>query len=491
MGLLNVALNVDDEVPAGGALPVGNGERTGAAERPLPVGAEAMERSVLAVLMRDKAARVQFATIATNPARLFCNSDNRALAAICMDARGDADPAYVESLGGHEWSAGYLEGIWFGFHPRDLQRFDGYIVALVQLWQRREGLVAVADMTDRLRGATDSAAVPGMLVEGMESIRRITAAVQTMHAPDVASRLDQLEAEIAAGDVTRLRPFGIAALDKRIGGLDFDNADFMVVAGASGAGKTRFVLNVVGNMCSMYGNEARVCWISTESGFTPRKLVGGLVAMRASRRLLADGNERGISARDYLMGAYKGSGLFERAISHAVSEIRAWNLLLYGPDERDGGAQTLGNALALANLAIEGHGCNIVVLDNYQQLHDPEVTKAANVQYLMLLQVVGAFARLVSSKGVVHIGISQLSRAGEILGGESLKYQANVVLGLRNGRDVKDGFPDEIFVDGIKVREGSAFRDLRMLWDVPSGLLRGERIATGSDSVESLAYGRD
>jgi hypothetical protein len=180
-----------------------------------------------------------------------------------------------------------------------------------------------------------------------------------------------------------------------------------------------------------------------------------------------------VNVRDYMSGI-ESSSVYEVVgdyVKEAERHIRGWGLWVYGPGRQDGGCRELTNVLAVARRAVDVHGCNLVVLDNYQQVDIDTLRGGDNPDYIVMKTVVGKVSNLVSSRKVAHIGVSQVGRSGKYLGGVASQYEANVALLVeRKGKDGNDLAYDEFDVQSLKSREGPRFR-VRFRWEPVTGLI--------------------
>jgi hypothetical protein len=404
----------------------------------------------------------------------FHSPDATRLAELCMEDQEKLPPGVAAARSeGYVWPAAWLEVVYDSYQPELSREFPLLLQRLVNLKQQREAIKLIEIANDHL--ATECPDSASYLSNFVERVSGIVRSAAPGNNPLVSARIKAIHDRIDAGRAYNPIPIPVPELNASLGGIDFGGADFWVLAGSSGAGKTRTAISLIGSLFNFMESRLRCSWISTESGFSPDKIAALFIAQLATQMVQpsqsSDGFSAGIGAREYLSGRYMGS-IWEDEVRAAEEIVSKWHLWIHGPRIEDGGTSVLDNALAVATMDIDVHGANLVVLDNYQQMEVPGVTDrlGANRDYTIMSLAVPAFARLTASRGIVHIGISQLNRGDTLAAGRGMEYEANVILSLTRSAN---GIPDDQFdLRALKVRDGPLF-GYRMRFDKSSGMLLG------------------
>jgi len=434
-----------------------------------------LERSICAILMHDPAARRASLEIAPSFLDAFVLKSTTKLARICMESDGLVTPIFALSFGG--WEEGWLDKIFDSYAKQRPEHVTLMVTRLVNLWRQRRLMEHVEKIDADLERERED--IDDLAVKHIDSVSAILSNGADIRDAKVAARIQSIKESIEKGNIQSLVPTGLGSLDSEyIGGIDLSGADYWIIAGKKGVGKTRLTVNVVRNLLGML-DDLRVCWISTESGFTPNKLAALMICQEATASMNEDGLQSidgkrwWVHPRDYMAGI-ENSSFYEVTgdyVREAEERISKWNLWVYGPARDDGGARSLSNALALMQRAVDVHGCNLVILDNYQQIEVDGLRPGENPDYAIMKAVVGRVSGLVSSRGVAHIGVLQLGRSGKVLGGDAAGYETNVELFVeredKKGNDLPD---DEFNLVATKARDGPRFR-IRFQWEPVTGLI--------------------
>jgi RecA/RadA recombinase len=152
-----------------------------------------------------------------------------------------------------------------------------------------------------------------------------------------------------------------------------------------------------------------------------------------------------------------------------MEQVASWGLFVYGPAQKDGNARLLDSAVNLATLAIDVRRCNLVVVDNFQQMIVPDLFggRVENTAYQTMVRAVPAFTRVTMSRRAVLLGISQMNASEGVMGGRALEFEANALFDLVRGKGVGDC---EYDVKARLVRDAPSF-GVRVRVDGPSGLI--------------------
>jgi RecA/RadA recombinase len=427
----------------------------------------ALEGAVCGVLMRDVGRRQEFVGAGAT-VDLFHDDEMKELATICLQSGGRVTPDLARHA--RAWTVD-VDGLWRHYTVEAGDAFVLLVARLGALARQRGALELSREMCDRL-GMGEERGVDAILARFSDGLSGVVNSARGMVDPSAEARIAALCADIEAGRAAQYVPTGIPEVDSAVGGIDFGNSDVWVLNGAPKVGKTRTLLNVVGNLYQAMGDGLRVCWLSSEVGFTPERLLSILVAQQATRMGLVGGELRGdgggVSPRSIITGAYRALAC-RNLVKRAMEQVASWGLFVYGPALKDGNARLLDSAVNLATLAIDVRRCNLVVVDNFQQMIVPDLFggRVENTAYQTMVRAVPAFTRVTMSRGAVLLGISQMNASEGVMGGRALEFEANALFDLVRGKGVGDC---EYDVKARLVREGPSF-GVRVRVDGPSGLI--------------------